>query len=87
MVLVVNCIYVYWRLVFDVEEIKLLLIMSCEQWSFKCISTFQDIFSSNFFKQQWKWREYKVTVNGILQSVDLKFLKILTVKDNICSNF
>ena len=37
-----------WILVFDVEEIKLLLIMSCEQWSFKCISTFQDIFGSNF---------------------------------------
>ena len=34
MVLVVNCICVDWRLVFDVEEIKLLLIVSCEQWSF-----------------------------------------------------
>ena len=27
-----------WRLVFDVEEIKLLLIVSCEQWSFLNVS-------------------------------------------------
>ena len=52
-----------------------------------CISTFQNIFGSNFLKTAKKMETNKVTVNGILQSVYLKNLKVLTVKDGMSSNF
>ena len=69
----VDCV---WILVFDVEEIKLLLIVSCEQWSFSKYLYFSKTYSAVFFKKHQKKKkkkmdENKVTVNDISQSVDL----------------